>query len=56
MINGAHAIIHSHDAEADRAFFREVLDYPYVDAGADWLIFKLPPPRSPCTRPKAPFA
>ncbi len=43
MINGAHVIIHSHDAEADRAFFREVLDYPYVDAGADWLIFKLPP-------------
>ena len=43
MINGAHVIIHSHDAEAARAFFREVLDYPYVDAGADWLIFKLPP-------------
>ncbi len=43
MINGAHVIIHSHDAEADRAFFREVLDYPYADAGADWLIFKLPP-------------
>ena len=43
MINGAHVIILSHDAEADRAFFREVLDYPYVDAGADWLIFKLPP-------------
>ena len=43
MINGAHVIIHSHDTEADRAFFWEVLDYPYVDAGADWLIFKLPP-------------
>ncbi len=31
------------DAEADRAFFRDVLDYPHVDAGAGWLIFKLPP-------------
>ena len=55
MINGAHTIIHSHDAEADRAFFREVLDYPYVDAGADWLISSFLPPRSPCTPPKAPL-
>jgi hypothetical protein len=30
-----------HDTEADRAFFRDVLDYPYIDAGAGWLIFKL---------------
>jgi hypothetical protein len=36
-------VIHSHDAEADRAFFRDVLGYPHVDAGAGWLIFKLPP-------------
>jgi hypothetical protein len=43
MINGAHVILYSHDAEADRAFLRDVLDYPHVDAGAGWLIFKLPP-------------
>ncbi|MDX2973447.1 extradiol dioxygenase [Kribbella solani] len=43
MINGAHVIIYSTDAEADRAFFRDVLRYPSVDAGHGWLIFKLPP-------------
>jgi hypothetical protein len=43
MIRGAHMIIYSEDAEADRAFFRDVLEYPYVDAGHDWLIFALPP-------------
>ncbi len=43
MINGAHVIIYSKDAEADRAFFRDVLEYPHVDAGHGWLIFKLPP-------------
>ncbi len=43
MINGAHIIIYSRDPEADRAFFKDVLEYPYVDAGAGWLIFKLPP-------------
>jgi catechol 2,3-dioxygenase-like lactoylglutathione lyase family enzyme len=43
MINGAHVIIYSLDADADRAFFREVLEYPHVDAGRGWLIFRLPP-------------
>ncbi|MFC4008579.1 VOC family protein [Nonomuraea purpurea] len=43
MINGGHVILYSRDAEADRAFFRDVLDYPHVDAGGGWLIFKLPP-------------
>lgn len=43
MINGAHVILYSQDAEADRAFLRDVLGYPYVDAGHGWLIFKLPP-------------
>ncbi|MCP3818242.1 VOC family protein [Streptomyces sp. A3M-1-3] len=43
MINGAHVVIYSRDAEADRAFFRDVLGYPHVDAGDGWLIFKLPP-------------
>jgi catechol 2,3-dioxygenase-like lactoylglutathione lyase family enzyme len=43
MITGGHVIIYSRDAEADRAFFRDVLEYPHVDAGHGWLVFKLPP-------------
>ena len=43
MIHGAHVIIYSKDSEADRAFFRDVLNYESVDAGHGWLIFALPP-------------
>ena len=43
MIHGTHVIIYSKDAEADRAFFRDVLKYESVDAGDGWLIFALPP-------------
>jgi catechol 2,3-dioxygenase-like lactoylglutathione lyase family enzyme len=43
MIHGTHVIIYSRDAEADRAFFRDVLKYDAVDAGHGWLIFALPP-------------
>ncbi len=43
MISGAHAVIFSKDAEADRAFLRDVLGFPHVDAGEGWLIFALPP-------------
>jgi catechol 2,3-dioxygenase-like lactoylglutathione lyase family enzyme len=43
MISGAHIIVYSKDAEADRAFFRDVLGLPSVDAGHGWLIFALPP-------------
>ena len=43
MITGAHAIVYSGDADADRAFFRDVLGFPSVDAGGGWLIFALPP-------------
>jgi catechol 2,3-dioxygenase-like lactoylglutathione lyase family enzyme len=43
MINGAHVILYSTDAEADRVFFRDVLGFPGVDVGGGWLIFKLPP-------------
>lgn len=42
MINGAHVVIHSKDAEADRAFFREALGFRSVDVGHGWLIFALP--------------
>lgn len=43
MIIGAHAIIYSRKPEADRAFLRDILRLPSVDAGDGWLIFGLPP-------------
>jgi catechol 2,3-dioxygenase-like lactoylglutathione lyase family enzyme len=43
MINGAHVVIYSKDAAADRAFFRDVLKMSSVDAGHGWLIFEMPP-------------
>jgi hypothetical protein len=43
VINGAHVVIHTKDSEADRAFFRDVLKFPSVDAGHGWLIFAMPP-------------
>lgn len=43
MINGAHVILYSRNADADRAFLRDVLQLPHVDAGEGWLIFGLPP-------------
>jgi catechol 2,3-dioxygenase-like lactoylglutathione lyase family enzyme len=42
MITGAHVIVYSKDAEADRAFFGDVLGFKSVDAGHGWLIFALP--------------
>lgn len=43
MITGTHAIVYAEDAERARAFFRDVLGLPYVDAHSGWLIFRLPP-------------
>jgi catechol 2,3-dioxygenase-like lactoylglutathione lyase family enzyme len=43
MIFGAHVIVSSKDANADRAFLREVFGLSSVDAGHGWLIFALPP-------------
>jgi hypothetical protein len=43
LINGAHAIIYSTDADADRALFRDVFKLAHVDVGGGWLIFGLPP-------------
>ena len=43
MIVGAHSIIYSRNPEADRAFLRDVLNLPGIDAGGGWLIFGLPP-------------
>ena len=43
MIFGAHVIVYSTDADADRAFLRDALGFTSVDAGHGWLIFALPP-------------
>lgn len=43
MIFGAHLVLYSEDAAADRAFLKEVLGFASVDAGHGWLIFALPP-------------
>jgi hypothetical protein len=43
MINGAHAILYSDDADATRATLATVLGTRSVDAGGGWLIFALPP-------------
>src|SRR5205814_36440 len=43
MINAVHTVIYTTDPEGVRAFFRDVLGFPSVDAGHGWLIFELPP-------------
>jgi hypothetical protein len=43
MINGAHVVVYSKDAEADKAFIKDILKFSYIDAHQGWLIFKLPP-------------
>jgi hypothetical protein len=43
MIFGAHIVVHSKDATADRAFLKDSLGLTSIDAGHGWLIFALPP-------------
>ena len=43
MISGAHVVLYTRDAAADRAFLRDVLGFGSVDSGGGWLIFALPP-------------
>jgi catechol 2,3-dioxygenase-like lactoylglutathione lyase family enzyme len=43
MITGAHFLLYTTDADADRAFLKDILGFPGVDAGGGWLIFKAPP-------------
>lgn len=43
VIFGAHVIVYTQDAEADRDFLGDVLGFESVDAGDGWLIFALPP-------------
>jgi len=48
MITGMHAVIYTRNAEADRAFFKDVLGFSAVDAGGGWLIFAAPPAELAC--------
>ncbi len=43
MIFGAHLVVFSEEADADRNFMSDVLGFDSVDAGGGWLIFALPP-------------
>jgi predicted enzyme related to lactoylglutathione lyase len=43
VITAVHTLIYSDDPEATRAFLRDVLEWPYVDGGDGWLIFKTGP-------------
>ncbi len=40
MITAVHTLIYAEDAERARAFFRDVIGWPHVDAGGGWLIFR----------------
>lgn len=48
MFNGAHVVVYTKDAEADRDFFKDVLGFKNVDVGDGWLIFALPPSEVAC--------
>jgi catechol 2,3-dioxygenase-like lactoylglutathione lyase family enzyme len=56
MIFGAHVLLYSTDPEADRAFFRDVLQFRNVDVGGGWLIFALPPSELAVHPADGPFA
>lgn len=43
MITGTHILFYSTNPDADRAFFRDVLEFRSVDVGGGWLIFRMPP-------------
>ena len=42
-ITGLHTIMFGTDADRIRAFLRDILEFPEVDAGGGWPIFKAPP-------------
>ena len=42
MLIGAHLLLYSTSPDADRRFFRDILEFRHVDVGGGWLIFKLP--------------
>ena len=43
MINAVHVLLYSDDPDATRAFFRDVLEWPYLESDPGWLIFRSGP-------------
>ena len=43
MITAIHTLVYADDPEAARAFFRDVLQWPHVDTGGGWLVFRTGP-------------
>ena len=43
MITAVHTLLYCDDADQARAFFRDVLEWPYLDEGGGWLIFRTGP-------------
>ena len=48
MIAGVHGLLYCEDADAARAFFRDVLRFETLDGGDGWLYFALPPAELAC--------
>ncbi len=42
MIRGVHAMLYSDKSAEVRAFLRDTLELPFIDAGEGWLIFDTP--------------
>jgi catechol 2,3-dioxygenase-like lactoylglutathione lyase family enzyme len=47
-IDGIHTLLYAPDADAARAFFRDVLGFDWLDEGDGWLYFALPPAELAC--------
>ena len=43
VITAVHTLVYADDPDAARAFFRDVLEFPGVDTGGGWLIFRTGP-------------
>lgn len=55
MITGAHFLFYSTNADADRAFFKDMLGLKSVDVGRGWLIFAMPPAEAAVHPASTPF-
>jgi predicted enzyme related to lactoylglutathione lyase len=56
VITAVHTLVYADDAEAARAFFRDVVGWPHVDAGEGWLIFHTGPSELGVHPTSAPWA
>jgi predicted enzyme related to lactoylglutathione lyase len=43
VITAVHTLVYADDPEAARAFFRDVIGWPFLDVHGGWLIFKTGP-------------